>query len=123
MKTLEEKRKYHREYMRKYNRTLKGAKYNREHSHKWRKLHKKPHNKNRKPRTVEYRAIIVDFLLKRDGAICGFCKESLENSEIHIDHKIPVAFGGPHTMENSRLAHAKCNYTAALVVRKKLLGY
>ena|SRR3990167_6327121 len=123
MKTLEEKRKYRREYMREYNKTSHGKLYNQTHSRKWRIKNKKPRNKNRGQRTTEYRAILVDFLLKRDGMNCGFCKEPLAGLQVHIDHTIPLALGGSNTMENIRLAHAKCNYSSGVRIRRQKQGY
>lgn len=121
-KTKEEQRKYNREYMRKYNSTEKGKAYNRKHIKEWRKKTKKPHGE-RPQRLREYREVIVDFLIKRDGYICGFCKKSLDDSKVHIDHIIPIALGGPNTMENIRLAHAECNLAASLAIRKESSGY
>lgn len=122
MSTKEEKEK-RAAYMRKYNKTEKGAAYNRKHAHEWRKKTKVPHSKNRISRSKEYREIIIDVLLKRDGDHCGFCNKSLADSKVHIDYIIPVAFGGPNTMENVRLAHDHCNFMAGLEVRQKLTEY
>lgn len=87
-----------------------------------RKRTKRPHGK-RKGISQGYRDIIIDFLVKRDGLICGFCKESLEDSKIHIDHKLPVALGGQDIMENVQLAHPKCNLAQALLIRKQSCGF
>ena len=122
--TLEEKRKKRREYMRKYNTTEKGKEYNRTHVKRWREG--KSSNKtrgSRQSRAAEYRELIVDFLLKRDGLICGICRESMEGSDFHIDHVIPIALTGPNTMENVRLTHPKCNMAAANAIRKQKHGY
>ena len=80
-------------------------------------------NKKRRNNTTYLREIILDFLIKRDGLICGFCKGSLENSKIHLDHIQPVALGGPNTMENIRLAHPACNLKDSHAIRKQALGY
>lgn len=88
----------------------------------YRKKNKTPHSK-RKSISSSYRDIIIDFLLKRDGLVCGLCKESLENSAFHIDHRIPVALGGPDTMENIQLTHPKCNLEQAILIRKQKHGY
>ena len=123
MKTLEEKRQYQREYMRKYNKTEKGKAYNVSHVKEYRKkVPYKPHG-NRKHRSSEYREIIIDFLVRKNGLVCGFCGDTLENSEIHIDHIHPVALGGKNIMENLRLSHPKCNLAGAVQIRKQIHGY
>lgn len=127
--TDEEKRQKHNEDMRKYNATPKGAAYNRKHASEWKK--KNPtkikkysrHAQSGRTTSMEYRAAIIDFLIKRDGYICGFCKGSLETDKIQVDHIIPWALGRPATLENFRLAHAKCNLDQALLIRKQKHGY
>lgn len=110
MKTLEEKRKYQREYMRKYNATEKGKAKNYAHVKKWRAAG------NRKPEkrqcSGEWRQMIMSFLLDRDGPNCMLCHKPLDG-KITIDHIIPVIQGGPHTMNNVQLAHQKCNILKA----------
>ena len=123
MKTLEQKRQYWREYMRKYNATPKGAAYNRKHIKDYRKKNPgKPHD-NRPGRTNEYRQILLNTLIERDGFSCGICGKSLENSKIHLDHIIPVALNGPHILSNIRLAHAYCNLKDTNLIRKQKAGY
>lgn len=39
---------------------------------------------------------------------CGICVEPIVN-QYHIDHIIPVAKGGEHTIDNLQLAHPLCN--------------
>jgi HNH endonuclease len=48
---------------------------------------------------------------RRDGGKCGGCgsKHALE-----VDHQIPVALGGTHTVENLRLLCRTCNQRAAI---------
>ena len=87
----------------------------------WRKHNKRPVS-NRKQSSTSYRSIIIDFLIKRDGFICGFCKESLEGQPIHINHITPVALGGLDIMENINLAHESCNVKDAQRVIRKLNG-
>lgn len=48
-------------------------------------------------------------LAERDGGyICFYCKEALM-SDFHIDHKVPIAKGGVHGIENFALACMPCN--------------
>ena len=119
---LEAKRKYRRDYMREYNKTEKGRAYNIKHAKEYRNINKKSHG-NRPQRTSEYRQVIVSFLIARDGLVCGFCGETLEDSKIHIDHIIPVALGGLNVMSNLRLAHPTCNLKDAHKIRKITSGY
>jgi 5-methylcytosine-specific restriction endonuclease McrA len=48
-------------------------------------------------------------LAERDGGyLCFYCKEPL-TSDYHVDHKIPIAKGGTHSIENFALACMQCN--------------
>lgn len=55
-------------------------------------------------------------IFKRDGWICGICKEPVDPKlrypnprSASLDHKIPLAKGGPHTRANAQCAHLECN--------------
>ena len=59
--------------------------------------------------TQSERASYRRQLAKRDGGfICFYCKEPL-TSDYHVDHKIPIAKGGAHGVENFALACMQCN--------------
>lgn len=120
---IEEKRRKKREYMREYNKTEKGKAYNRSHTKSWKKRNPTKVKSNRKNMTQSYREILIDFLVRRDGFICGICNQSLENSKIEINHIIPVALGGKDVMENINLAHPNCNSLHGLEVRRQIHGY
>ena len=48
-------------------------------------------------------------LANRDGGyICFYCKDKL-GMDFHIDHKVPIAKGGNHALENLALACMPCN--------------
>ena len=49
------------------------------------------------------------YIIERDNSRCHICRKKCRSSEIHIDHVIPLSKGGTHTLENLRVAHAKCN--------------
>ena len=53
---------------------------------------------------VRYQALLA----RRDGRLCFYCKLPLDGSE-HVDHKVPIAKGGKHAMENFVLACMPCN--------------
>lgn len=49
-------------------------------------------------------------IIKRDESTCYLCGASqLADSDIHLDHVVPLARGGPHTRDNVRVACAPCN--------------
>lgn len=55
---------------------------------------------------------VVDFgaLLLEHGMVCHICKLDIpDESDLHFDHVIPLAKGGPHAAHNIRPAHAFCN--------------
>jgi len=56
----------------------------------------------------EYREMIHNLLMERDGYLCGICRKPLIG-EVHIDHRIPVVKGGTQAANNLRLAHEFCN--------------
>ncbi|WP_050420314.1 HNH endonuclease [Bradyrhizobium tropiciagri] len=80
------------------------------------------HNYRGNPRAIERtelrRGTIFTMAEKRDygialavrdgGWICFYCKAELD-SGYHIDHKLPVARGGSHSMKNFALACMPCN--------------
>lgn len=67
--------------------------------------------------------VIADEVFERDNWICHLCGKAvpkrLRSSEFRagvyeplapvVDHVIPLSRGGPHTMDNCRLAHWTCN--------------
>lgn len=63
---------------------------------------------------VNYREIV-----ERDGGICYLCGTPVDMTlrrhpmAPHFDHVIPLSKGGPHSMDNIRLTHARCNYRKA----------
>ena len=118
----EKNKKKHRDYMREYNSTEKGAKYNRKHSKEYRKKFKKKHGKRPTQLSAEYRETIIYFLVNRDGWNCCFCGIPVIYEEIGIDHKIPVMLGGKNRMENLRISHRSCNSKEGLKIRKIIYG-
>ena len=49
-------------------------------------------------------------ILERDGMVCHICSGVIEAmTDLHFDHVIPLAKGGPHIAENIRPSHAQCN--------------
>lgn len=49
-------------------------------------------------------------IIERDNRTCHLCgKTNLPDTQIHLDHVIPLSRGGPHTEDNLRVACAPCN--------------
>jgi 5-methylcytosine-specific restriction endonuclease McrA len=60
---------------------------------------------------ADYRAILAEF-----GMVCHICGGVIDSSSgqydpnnLHFDHVIPLAVGGPHSQDNVRPSHAGCN--------------
>lgn len=52
-----------------------------------------------------------ELLYKRDGNICGICKERFTvDSDVNVDHIQPRSKGGSDYLENLQLAHVLCNF-------------
>ena len=45
----------------------------------------------------------------RENGRCHICGRKVSKSKFTIDHLVPIAWGGPHTSDNVRIAHGKCN--------------
>lgn len=53
-------------------------------------------------------------ILNRDGRVCYLCgRTGLKDSEIHLDHIVPISRGGDHTRINVAIACAPCNIRKA----------
>lgn len=48
-------------------------------------------------------------VLQRDNFKCVYCGRTGEDTELHIDHKIPVKKGGKNTLDNLVTACCDCN--------------
>jgi 5-methylcytosine-specific restriction endonuclease McrA len=46
-----------------------------------------------------------------DGVLlCGICRKPIERvRDMHLDHIIPIAMGGPDVLDNVRCVHKECN--------------
>ena len=59
---------------------------------------------------------LTDAVVARDGAICHLCTKPIDLTlsghdlmGLTIDHVIPIARGGSHTLDNLKPAHRTCN--------------
>lgn len=55
-------------------------------------------------------------VFERDGWLCGLCDEPVSPDAVYpdpfspsLDHVVPLSRGGAHSLENSQLAHLRCN--------------
>lgn len=72
---------------------------------KWALRNRENQRRRRGEKVVDYAAILAEH-----GMWCHICETAIETfAELHMDHVIPLAKGGPHATENIRPAHALCN--------------
>ena len=57
----------------------------------------------------DYREMLVNILLERDGSYCGHCGGLMVFAEISVDHVKPRSKGGTNDAMNLRLLHRVCN--------------
>mgnify|MGYP006268504591 CR=1 FL=1 len=114
-------------------------------SHKWKTdpkykarekewLKQNPHkryNKRRKPGSKE-RRYTRKQIFDRDGINCYLCGKPTDPTATHIqgqegwetyphvEHVIPLSKGGTDTLENVRIAHAKCNIDKGIKLLEEL---
>jgi 5-methylcytosine-specific restriction endonuclease McrA len=87
----------HYEAVRKWNRTKRPkAKYK--------------HRPNFPQRRTNYRLMVVELLMARDGDVCRYCDSSFSDvKNIVLDHILAVADGGGDEVANIQLLHRGCN--------------
>ena len=75
------------------------------------RLHSRLSEARRRARLVGARTESIDpwMVILRDELHCGICGLFVEPAELHLDHRIPLARGGPHTEDNLQVAHSRCN--------------
>jgi 5-methylcytosine-specific restriction endonuclease McrA len=84
--------------------------------------HKRPISSNKKRvKGGKHRSYTRNQVIERDGFNCYLCNTSVDftaphsqgqpgwEAYPHLDHVVPLALGGDDTLENVKLAHAKCN--------------
>lgn len=64
-----------------------------------------------KRKSINWKGVCLDYLIKRDDLFCGLCNKKIEESSLtlDIDHIIPVADGGPDDLDNLRIVHNACH--------------
>jgi hypothetical protein len=74
-------------------------------------FHQSGASETREPR-LEGRHIprkVMLQVVRRDGHVCQICRANVPDDEIEFDHIIPVAKGGPTTVDNLRVLCRVCN--------------
>lgn len=69
-------------------------------------------SKKRQERLKEQKVGIVRLadVLALHGRVCSICAEEIRHeSQLTLDHVVPLARGGAHSLENLRPAHRACN--------------
>ena len=77
----------------------------RESQKEWRRRNPKWHGLHNQ----DYKRMVIELLLARDGKRCGICGKKMLRDEMSIDHIVQRAIGGTDKASNLRLAHRKCN--------------
>jgi 5-methylcytosine-specific restriction endonuclease McrA len=68
------------------------------------------HRRRARKFAAGYERVDLKALLLEHGMICHICKGDIASrADLHFDHVIPLAKGGPHAASNIRPSHAKCN--------------
>ena len=52
---------------------------------------------------------VREFVIARDGYVCGICSGEVDPADVHLDHIKPRSKGGPDTADNLQVAHSTCN--------------
>jgi 5-methylcytosine-specific restriction endonuclease McrA len=71
-------------------------------------------NKNARRRARAFGATEVEeidsyFVRQRDNELCHLCGRWVSVHDASLDHVVPLAKGGQHTLDNVKLAHKVCN--------------
>lgn len=95
------------------------AKTNADRLHALQKAWKRANNgrvreqsQRRRARMRENGYEVVNFaaILAREGMVCHICGGTIESrADLHFDHVIPLAKGGPHIASNIKPSHSLCN--------------
>ena len=73
----------------------------------WRKKNPTWHGLNNQ----NYKRMVIELLLARDGKRCGVCGKKMLRDEMSIDHIMQRAAGGTDKASNLRLAHRMRNHS------------
>lgn len=97
----EKNRERHRAYQKEYYRKNKAKKLATSASYR---------RKTSRLENSDYRVMLMNMLLQRDGNICGICKKHISSmEETSVDHIMPRCMGGDHRASNLQMSHRQCN--------------
>jgi len=87
----------------------------------WRKAHpKEKAEQDRRRKALKRGATIgpidLEAIKVRDRMLCCICGKRVAERDLSFDHTIPLILHGPHSQENLRVAHLRCNL-------KRNIGY
>jgi 5-methylcytosine-specific restriction endonuclease McrA len=54
-------------------------------------------------------SISIEVIKVRDRMLCCICGKKVTEKDFSLDHTIPLSLGGPHSQDNLRVAHRRCN--------------
>lgn len=57
----------------------------------------------------DWRIIVFELLVKRDGSNCYFCHQPLTIEDFAIHHKVPLSQNGKNNFKNTSLVHQSCH--------------
>ena len=82
-------------------------------------------NMRRKAMQLEAQVGTVNYkeILSRDNYICHICGGVIQPNDVHFDHVIPLARGGPHSMDNIKVAHSFCNLSKGSMMMDEYSEY
>jgi 5-methylcytosine-specific restriction endonuclease McrA len=88
-------------------------------SRDYRRLYQKQHPEvtrkiqtNRRARKLNVFVEYIDpaVVYQRDEGMCYLCGLPAERDNWHLEHKVPISKGGPHSYDNVGVSHPDCNF-------------
>lgn len=74
------------------------------------RVREQSHRRRARMRANGYEVVNFAAILAREGMVCHICGAPIgSRSDLHFDHVIPLAKGGPHIASNIRPSHSLCN--------------
>jgi 5-methylcytosine-specific restriction endonuclease McrA len=111
------RRAYHREYMRtRYHADEEFRARSRELNRQYKQRNREQCSARERARKAQKAGAFVEYVdplvvLERDDGVCGICSADVDPLSFHVDHVVPIAWGGEHSYENTQPAHPFCNWS------------
>lgn len=95
-------------------RRLEDPELARERNRRWVAANRERKNAANRRREALKRAAFVEdvfplVVLELDDGVCGICGEDVDPFDFHVDHVVPLVYGGEHSYANTQAAHPRCN--------------